>query len=210
MKELERVIDGIWHWSLQHEGIGQPVHSYFLTDQRLAIDPIVDVRTVADLRECGGVERVALTNRHHLRGAARLVSEFGCEVVAPAPGMHEFSETDPEVTPYEWGEEIAEGVTTHEVGAICPDDGAFEIAVGPGVLALADGVIRWDEELAFVPDFLMDDPERVKRTQLEALERLLELDFDAVLLAHGEPIPSGGKERIREFVESPRSADFSG
>lgn len=210
MNELEQVIDGIWHWSLHHEGIGQPVHSYLLEDQRLAIDPIVDVRTVADLRERGGVERIVLTNRHHLRGAARLVSEFDCEVLAPASGMHEFSQTDPPVKPYEWDEEIAPGVTAREVGAICPDDGALHIAIGSGALALADGVIRWDGELAFVPDFLMDEPERVKREQVEALERLLELDFDAVLLAHGAPIASGGKERIREFVAEPGLADFSG
>lgn len=78
------------------------------------------------------------------------------------------------VTPYEWGETLARGVTAHEVGAICPDDGALLIAIGPGLLAFADAVIGWQGELAFVPDFLMDEPDRVKPATVAALERLLD------------------------------------
>jgi hypothetical protein len=37
---------------------------------------------------------------------------------------------------------------------------------------------------------------------------LLELEFDCLLLAHGEPLVGGGKRALREFVASPRSASF--
>lgn len=207
MSGFREVIDGVLHWQAPHPRIGQDVHSYYLPFQRLAIDPIVPDGMVEELDGQGGVERIVLTNRHHLRGSERLVEAFGCEVLAPAPGMHEFGERS-RVEPYEWGDELAPGVVAYEVGAICPDDGALHIATGPGALAFADGVIRWSDDLAFVPDFLMDDPDTVKRRQLEAMGRLLELDFEAVLLAHGEPIPGGGKELIERFVASPAQADF--
>lgn len=202
MSELEQVIDGIHHWSAFHEGIQQPTHSYYLPDQRLAIDPMAADGVLERLRELGGVERIALTNRHHLRGSGSLIEEFGCEVVAPAPGMHEFSD-GLGVRPYEWGEQIADGVTALEVGAICPDDGALHIAIGPGALALADGVIELEGELSFVPDFLMDDPEAVRPAQHAALRRLLEdYDFDALLLAHGPPRASGAKRALQDFIDS--------
>ena len=31
--------------------------------------------------------------------------------------------------------------------------------------------------------------------------RLLDYDFDALLLCDGEPLPSAGKRKLREFVE---------
>jgi glyoxylase-like metal-dependent hydrolase (beta-lactamase superfamily II) len=207
MSGFHEVIEGVEHWQAVHPKIGQPVHSYYLPASRTAIDPIGFDGLGDELEGRGGLERIVLTNRHHLRAGAELAERFGCQVLAPASGMHEFGDSDP-VSPYSWGEELAPGVTAHEVGAICPDDGALHIRSGPGALAFADGVIADEDGLAFVPDFLMDDPEKVKREQLAAIERLLELDFDAVLLAHGEPIRSGGKQALREFVAAPRSASF--
>jgi hypothetical protein len=69
-------------------------------------------------------------------------------------------------------------------------------------LACADGVVRFraGDELAFVPDSLMDEPEDTKRGLREAYERLLDLDFDLLLLAHGQPVVGGGREALRKFV----------
>jgi hypothetical protein len=47
----------------------------------------------------------------------------------------------------------------------------------------------------------MDDPERTKAGLRDAYRRLLELDFDHLLLAHGGPIPGTGKDALRSFVE---------
>jgi hypothetical protein len=46
----------------------------------------------------------------------------------------------------------------------------------------------------------MDEPEQTKAALRAAYERLLELDFDALLLAHGDPVEHGGKDALREFV----------
>ena len=49
----------------------------------------------------------------------------------------------------------------------------------------------------------MDDPDGTKRGLREAYAGLLELDFDTLLLAHGDPVVSGGREALRAFVEQP-------
>jgi hypothetical protein len=46
----------------------------------------------------------------------------------------------------------------------------------------------------------MDDPEQTKRGLRDAYRGLLELDFDALLLAHGTPIARGGRQALRRFV----------
>ena len=91
-----------------------------------------------------------------------------------------------------------------EVGAICPDECALHIAAAPGTLACADGVVRWHEgdPLGFVPDDLLgDDPEDVKAGLRAAYARIAgELEFEALLLAHGGPMASGGREALAAFA----------
>jgi hypothetical protein len=117
--------------------------------------------------------------------------------------MHDFS-ADQCVEPFDFGSEPVPGVIAHEVGAICPDESALEIPAARAVAA-ADGVVRFDSpgaSLGFVPDFLLgDDPEAVKRALCSAYGRLLELDFEHLLLAHGVPVVGDGKAQLRAFVE---------
>jgi glyoxylase-like metal-dependent hydrolase (beta-lactamase superfamily II) len=50
--------------------------------------------------------------------------------------------------------------------------------------------------LSLLPDRAMDDPAQLR----SSLRRLLELDFDAVLVGDGAPILEGGRERLRDLV----------
>jgi hypothetical protein len=207
MTEIAEIVPGLLHWSAHHPRIGQPVHSHYAVDARTVLDPMLPEGVVEELVRLGPPERIVLTNRHHYRDSGELAAELGCPVLCPESGLHEF-EGGPTVEGYAFGRQVAPGVTAHEVGSICPDDAALHIESGPGVLALADAVIRWDGELSFVPDFLMDDPEDTKRGILDSLRPLCELEFDALALAHGEPQPSGGLDALRAFVDSPRTASF--
>ena len=86
--------------------------------------------------------------------------------------------------------------------AICPDETALHIPAHRA-LACADGVVRWRAATAaFVPDWLMDDPEQTKEALRDAYRGLLGLDFDLLLLAHGEPVVTGAKAELRAFVDS--------
>jgi glyoxylase-like metal-dependent hydrolase (beta-lactamase superfamily II) len=101
------------------------------------------------------------------------------------------------VDAFDFGEELPGGVVAFEVDAICPDETALHIPAS-GALACADGAVRWPghSELAFVSDQLMDDPEQTKEGLRDAYRRLLDLDFELLLLAHGEPLVGGAKQAL--------------
>ena len=56
--------------------------------------------------------------------------------------------------------------------------------------------------LTFVPDSLMDDPEKTRTGLRAAYRRLLdELEFDHLLLAHGAPVLGTAKAELRALVD---------
>ncbi|WCB92528.1 hypothetical protein DSM104299_01224 [Baekduia alba] len=207
---MDEVLPGVLHWTSFHEGIGQPVHSHFYVEGAALFDPRVPEEGIEDVARHGRPETVLLSNRHHLRHAACFVERFGCAIKAQRSGLHEFEGGDePDVLPFDFGDTVAPGVTALEVGALTPEDTAFHIAAGPGVLLFADAVIRdGDGELTYVPGSLMgDDPEGVRAGLTAALRRLLERDdFDALLFAHGEPVAQGGHARLAAFVAAQERA----
>ena len=198
---MEEITGGIWHWTAKHPKIGVDVSSYFLPAQGVAIDPMAPQEAIERLEELGPPREILLTNRHHYRDSQALVDRFGCAVRAPRVGMHEFEAGEP-VEPYDFGDELAGGaVTVHEVGGICPDDSALYVE-DLRALAVADGVIHYGEDLSFVPDDYMDDPERDKEALRGSYRRIAEgLEFDHLLLAHGSPVVGDGRERLRRFAE---------
>lgn len=173
--------------------------SHLLLESGTALDPILPA---GETREWLGhdVKRIVLTVRHHLRSAP----ELGAPILAHRSGLHEFEGNDVEVEGYDAGDELAPGVRVLPFGRICPDDTVLHIATGPGVLAFGDGLVN-EGELGHPPDqYIGDDPAAVKADIVEGLVPLLDEDFDALLFAHGNPIPTGGKARLSAFVESRR------
>ena len=197
---MEEIAPGIWHWTAHHPNIGQDVSSYFLAEPAVLIDPMAPEGVLDRLEELGPPREILLTNRHHYRHGAKLKERFDCTIRAPRVGMHEFVAGEP-VEPYDFGDELAGGaVRVHEVGAICPDESALHVPAARA-LAVADGVIRYTDELHFVPEKYMDDPEQTKEGLRAAYRRLLdELDFDHLLLAHGKPVIGNGPELLRRFA----------
>jgi hypothetical protein len=186
---VEQILPGVWHWSAYHQGIRQDVHSHFLAGARTLIDPMLPGEGLEWFEGERRPEWIVLTNRHHYRHSDRFVEAFGCPVLCP------------EVEGYAFGDEVAPGVEALEVAAICPEETAL-YASDPGLVSVADGVIRSEGRLAFVPDFLLgDDPEGVKEGLRVAYRRISqERDFDNLLLAHGEPLIGGAREAVSAFA----------
>jgi hypothetical protein len=204
MPAMQEIVPGVHVWSARHDGIGMTVHSAYVAAARALIDPMLPPGGVDAVAALGGPpERVLLTIRHHYRQADAFVDAFGCSVHCHEAGLHEF-EGGPEVHGFAPGDEVAPGIVVCEVGAICPDECALHIAAWPGALACADGVVRWQDgdPLGFVPDGLLgDDPEAVKAGLRAAYARIAdELEFEALLLAHGGPTATGGREALARFA----------
>jgi hypothetical protein len=202
---VRELATGVRHWTARHAGIGLDVSSYWLVDERVVLDPMVPPDGLEALAD-DPPRSLVLTNRHHLRHAARYVEAFGCRVHAARVGMHEFGPHDPPVEPFDFDSEPVPGVRALEVDAICPDETAIHVPRA-AALAVADGVInraRRDRppRLRFVSDRLLgDDPEAVKAGLRSAYSRLLDLPFERLLLAHGEPVVRDAKGALKTFLD---------
>ncbi len=197
---MKEIAPGLWHWSARHERIHADVSSYLL-DDRVLIDPMIPPEGLAWFESHGPPEHVLLTNRHHDRDSWRLREAFGCTVHCIASGLHELQGRGP-VEPFDFGDELPGGIVAYEVDAICPDETALFVPAHRA-LACADGVVRWpgQDGLTFVPDQLMDEPEQTKAGLRDSYRRLLGLDFDLLLLAHGDPVTADAKRALRAFVD---------
>jgi glyoxylase-like metal-dependent hydrolase (beta-lactamase superfamily II) len=195
---VEEILPGVLHWTAFHERIRMEVHSHLHLPSRTLIDPMVPEEGLEAFEDDRRPERIVLSIRHHYRHSDRFREAFGCPVLCHETGLHEF-EDGPDVEGFSFGEELAPGVVTREVDAISPDETAIHLT-DVGAMLFADGVIRYGGELNFVPDNLMDEPEETKKNLKKSFRALLDLDFDALLFAHGEPLTSGGKEALRAFT----------
>ena len=197
---MDEVIPGVWDWTTYHDGIGMDVHSHFHAPSGTLIDPRMPEEGLEWFKRAEP-RRIVLTNRHHHRHSAEFAQAFGCPVLCHEAGLHAF-EGDDRVEGYAFGDELAPGVRALEVGVITPEESALHLEGGVGVLALADCVIDVGDGLAFVPDSLLgDDPAAIRDGLRAALGRLArEVEFDALLLAHGPPRRSGARNELRDFA----------
>jgi hypothetical protein len=199
---MDEIQPGLLHWTAFHDGIGARVHSAFHVPSATLVDPMEPDAGLDAIERAGSPERIVLTNRHHYRHSDRFREAFGCPVLCHEAGLHEF-EGGPHVDGFAWGDALAPGVTALEVGVLCPEESALHIADGRGALAFADSVVRRrDGALAFVSDYLLgDDPVAIKDGLRASFRRLCdERDFDTLLLAHGDPVATGGRAALREFA----------
>jgi hypothetical protein len=191
---VDEIAPGLWHWTALRETIGSEVSSYYLTAERVWIDPMLP----PERPDWFQPEHAVLTCRHHSRDAWKL----DCSVWVVEQGAHEL-EGRGEFRTFAWGDDLPGGMVACEVDALSPDETALHIPAHRA-LAIGDGVVRWRdvEGLTFVPDSLMDDPEATRAGLRAAYLRLLdELDFDHLLLAHGEPVVGTASEDLRKLVE---------
>jgi hypothetical protein len=205
LRRMEEILPGVLHWTAYRETIGADVHSYYHEPSGTAIDPMIPLQGIEAAFTGREVARVVLTNRHHHRQAHAFRERFGCPVLCHEAGLHAFSDG---VEGFAFGDELAPGVRALEVGVLTPEETGLLLGGGEGgaALALADCVIRGRHgELGFVPDELLgDDPQAVKEGLRAALGRIAaEHDFDALLLAHGEPMRATGRSALRTFAEAP-------
>jgi len=200
---VKEILPGVFHWTTYHEGIGQDVHSYYVSGAKppYLIDPRVPKEGISWFKTHSPPENIYLTNRLHYRHSKRFAAYYGAQVWCHEAGLHAFGR-DKKVTGFGHGDELPGGVLALEVGALCPEETALHIPLGKGIISVGDAIIRDDGQLEFVPDYLMgDDPEGVKRGLKKAFTSHLKLDFDAMLFAHGEPIIRGAKRELRRFLK---------
>jgi len=196
---MREAIDGVFQWTAKHPNIGIEVGCHFVAGSGTAIDPLLPEEGV-EWFEGRGLERIVLSNRHHLRDAPRLAERYGCPILCHEAGLHEFAD-GPAVAGFAFGERLAADLVALEMDAICPEDTVLRIEAGGGALLFADSLIDYGG-VGFVPDQLIgDDPEGVKAKIRANAAALLDESFEHLLFAHGDPIVGDGREALRRFLE---------
>jgi glyoxylase-like metal-dependent hydrolase (beta-lactamase superfamily II) len=195
---VREFLPGVFTWSRLSEPHGYDFNGILVLHEQgnLCIDPVEPGDEMLDRLAKEGVARILLTNRNHVRAANRVRERTGGRVaIHPADADHARRE----------GARIDEAL---EVGARV---GPFTIVGVPGkspgeialhdpsrrLLVVGDALIgNPPGRLSLLRERVLDDPRRLRAS----LRGLLELDFDALLLGDGVPLPTGARERLAELV----------
>lgn len=199
---MNEIAPGLWFWPSTHPRHGIRISSYYAEPAGVVIDPMVPAEGLEWFAGRTAPAVAVLTNRHHHRDAGRFRAEFGTRVLCNRLGAQEFTDGE-EVEFFDAGDELPGDIHALAVGGICADETALHLRAHRA-LAVADGVVRHphDGPLAFVPDMLMHDPQRTKEALAAAYLRIAqEVDFDHLLMAHGDPVVGSGRAALRDFAD---------
>jgi glyoxylase-like metal-dependent hydrolase (beta-lactamase superfamily II) len=192
---VKEIVRDVQTWSVLSDRKGYAFNGYAVSTEDGTVlidppDPGVDGWLTVDLLE--PFAGVWLTNRNHSRAAAAFRERYGLTVWAHEADADRLADRtlagdttiagDIEIVP-------VPGKSPGEIAFHLPRSGA--LIVGDLVIGVPPGA------LSTYPGEVIDD----RAELLRSAARLLDYDFDALLLCDGQPLPSGGKDKLREFVE---------
>jgi glyoxylase-like metal-dependent hydrolase (beta-lactamase superfamily II) len=196
---VKEIVRDVQTWSVFSERKGYAFNGYAVSTEEGTVlvdppDPGEDGWATVDLFE--PFAGVWLTNRNHSRAAAAFRERYGLTVWAHEADAGRL-EAGADRT-LAGAMTIAGVIEVVPVPGKSPGEVAFHLPrsaaliVGDLVIGVPPG------GLSTYPDEVIDDRAELQRSAA----RLLDYDFDALLLCDGQPLPSGGKQKLREFVES--------
>ena len=148
------------------------------------------------------IAQIVLTNRDHVRDAELFRTRCGARLVAGADEVTQLAPVAIEEAVRQ-GDLIAGALRViHLPGEIGlhfdPAHHAISREMG-GILLLGDAIIgNPPGALSLIPKPKLDDLSNLKRS----LRKLLDYDFDVLLLCDGQPVLRGGKLKVAEFLDT--------
>lgn len=220
MSVASEILPGLWRWTAPHpewrphREFGGEVASFALEldDALVLLDPLVpsaqqrDREQVLDVvdRLAAGRPSVAvmITIPYHVRSAEFLRDRWGADTVSvwghPAVGRRLGKRVElVEVAP---GAELFGRISAHPIGR--PRRHEMPLLVpSHRALAFGDAVVGVEGGLRVWQNIRAGRSERWYRERfLPTLEPLLDLDFDRVLVTHGEPVLENGRAKLRRAL----------
>ncbi|HEY7530481.1 MAG TPA: MBL fold metallo-hydrolase [Gemmatimonadota bacterium] len=194
----ERVADGVWTWTVTDDRIGgAPSTTVAVEEARESLVLVNPLRLdPEELDRLGGVSALVLTGPSHVRAAPYYRELTGAPIWAPA-GLRR-DDLDPDET-FADGEDVPGGLRAVALRGPSDVETAFHLARGAGVLIVGDALtnIPASGGLHLLPPPHNPDVAGTRRSA----RRLLELEFELVLFAHGDPLRERAKDRLREVIE---------
>jgi glyoxylase-like metal-dependent hydrolase (beta-lactamase superfamily II) len=197
---MEQIASDIYTWHWFSEPHGYDFNGYLVVhgSGNLCIDPAHPSAEVLDQITELGVSRILITNRNHSRAANQVRSRTGAKTFIhrdDAPHAREQgAEVDGELRP-------GEPVGPLQVIAV-PGKSPGEVALywlERRILIVGDAVIgNPPGRCGLLREKVMDDPARLRMS----IRKLLELDFDTLLVGDGAVIREEAKARLRDLAET--------
>ncbi|MFN8644513.1 MAG: MBL fold metallo-hydrolase [Candidatus Binatia bacterium] len=195
---MREIVSGIWTWSWLSPPHGYNFNGYLLSlpGGNLCVDPAEaspeDVTEITRL----GVARILLTNRNHVRDANRIRSRTGARTAIHAADAGYAEGQGAVVDEHLTVGEVVGPLHVVGVPGKSPGEVAFHwperrlLIVGDAVIGNPPG------RLALLRERVMEDPNQLRAS----VRRLLDLDFETLLVGDGAPLLSGARAELAALV----------
>ena len=211
----EQLAKNLWRWTTRHPEwhpgeFGGEVAAFALKagDETILIDPLLppEPEPVLDLIESklDGSLQILITIPYHVRSSEEIRRHFGKQVrttIWGHPACRKRLERQTGFRALAPGDELPAGITAHAIGKPRRYETPLHLP-SHGALVFGDAVAEHGGRLRVWSGERVDD--RVTRFYRErfnpTLEPLLGLDFDRVLVTHGRPVLSDGREELEKAL----------
>jgi glyoxylase-like metal-dependent hydrolase (beta-lactamase superfamily II) len=197
---MNEIVPDIFTWAWFSEPHGYNFNGYLVrhTQGNLCIDPVPPSdESLADIVQMG-VARILLTNRNHSRASNVVRTRTGARTLIhlddAAHARSQGAEIDAELN-------VGEKIGPLTIVAV-PGKSPGEIALHwpeRGLMIVGDAVIgNPPGHCGLLREKVMDDPARLR----QSVRKLLDLEFEALLVGDGVSILHGAKSRLKELVDT--------
>ena len=214
---MDELTEGLWRWTARHPEwhpgeFGAEVASFAAqaNDTTLLIDPLLpaDPSSVLAVIDENLAKRLAIliTVPYHVRSAEELWSRYRRDAettIHGHPACAKRLEDRSAFHEIDVGEPLPAGVMAYAIGKPRRHETPLHLP-SHKALVFGDAVAESGGRLVVWASEKVDaKAERFYRERFNpTLEPLLELDFDAVLATHGQPLMRGGKRALRKALDA--------
>jgi hypothetical protein len=213
----EKLAKDLWRWTAWHPEwhpgeFGSEVACFVLRSgaDTVLIDPLLppDPEPVLGLIEDNLGDRLSIliTVPYHVRSSEEIARRFANDAetgIWGHPACANRMDDTSSLHHLEPGDELPAGITAHAIGKPRRHETPLHVP-SHAALVFGDAVAETGGRLVVWATSKVDEKvERFHRERFNpTLEPLLELDFDRVLVTHGQPIAKGGKKALRKALDS--------
>ncbi len=191
MVEVQQLEPGLSIWSRYDSAVKADLFSTALAvgSKALLVDPIA--LGDEDLPIRAPVTGIVITNANHLRASADFAAKFSSPIYAMpeanAPGADELRD----------GVTLADELQIIAIDGAAPGEIALFSARDQGLLIVGDALINFGSNgFTLLPAKYCSNSKRMRKS----LSKLLDLNFERMLFAHGTPIMSKARDRLATLI----------